>query len=60
MTTFGDIYFEALEIYTIARDGAMDELNRPDCDEYVSNALVELSESCRRLCEIAAERANNG
>jgi len=57
MTIFGEIYFEALELYTIAREAAVDELNRENCDEYVANALVEFSEACRLLVDAAGERA---
>jgi len=57
MTTFGNIYFESLEMYAIAREAAADELAREDCDEYLANSLVELSEACRGLCDIAGERA---
>jgi len=60
MKIFANIYFEALEMYEIAREGAADELGRADCDERVANALVELSEACRLLCDAAGGRAVNG
>jgi len=59
MKIFANIYFEALEMYEIAREGAADELGRPGCDERVANAMIELSETCRLLCDAACGRAVN-
>lgn len=56
MKSFSEMYFELLEMYEMARDGAIDEMNRADADLYIANALMEYAEALHKLCDHVAER----